>query len=125
MPDKKSILVDKIATAVIRMIHFENLPQGSSYAAYIEEKLHYNYTYLARVFSSARGLTIERFIIIHKIERAKEFLEYGNLSLTEISHLLFYSSPAHLSNQFKVITGLTPAVYKRNKDLNRKKLEGF
>lgn len=85
------------------------------YSAYISQKLNYNYTYLANLFSEVKGITIENFIIMHKIERVKELLIYDELNLTEISYLLEYSSVAHLSKQFKNMTGLTPTFFKNLK----------
>jgi AraC-like DNA-binding protein len=123
LQDKKSILIEKIVVTIIQMVHYENHFPKTNYSEYISEKLQYDYTYLANTFSEVKGTTIEHFIISHKIERVKELLEYGDLSLTEIAHNLHYRSIAHLSNQFKKITGITPSEYKGNKDLNRKNLE--
>ena len=108
LEDHKSILVEKIKTIIVEMVHLEdNLPKVN-FSAYLTAKLPYDYTYLANIFSEVRGSTIERFIIMHKIERIKELLLYNELSLTQISYKLNYSSVAHLSAQFKKITGLTP-----------------
>src|SRR5207245_1951397 len=81
----------------------------------VSEKLGYDYNYLSNLFSEVKGTTIEHYIISHKIERAKELLIYNELSLTEIAYKLHYSSVAHLSNQFKKITGLTPSFFKNMK----------
>lgn len=123
MEDKRSILVEKIKTLIIEMIHYsEELPEVN-YSVYISEKLHYNYTYLANLFAEVKGTTIEHFIIMHKIEKVKELIIYDELSLTEIASLMQYSSVAHLSKQFKKITGLTPSYFKQMKDKRRNPLE--
>jgi len=105
-------LIEKIKITVIEMIHFSEEPYPKKISDYISAKLKHDYTYLANLFSEVTGITIEHFIIIHKIERIKELLVYHDLSLTEISYILNYSSVAHLSNQFKKVTGLTPTFFK-------------
>jgi len=125
LDDKKSILIEKIKNVIVEMIHYtDELPQVN-YSDYISEKLNYDYTYLSNIFSEVKGITIQQFIIIHKIERAKELLLYNDLNLTEISYKLHYSSVAHLSNQFKKITGLTPTFYKKLKEKRNKNLENL
>ena len=94
-----------------------------NYSDYISEKLNHDYTYLSNIFSEVKGITIQQFIIIHKIERAKELLLYDELNLTEISYKLNYSSVAHLSNQFKKVTGLTPSHFRQLKDKRRSPIE--
>ena len=112
LDDKKSILIEKIKNVIIELIHYsEELPKVN-YSDYISEKLNYDYTYLANVFSEVKGISIQHFIIIHKIERVKELLLYDELDLTEISYRMNYSSVSHLSNQFKKVTGLSPSYYK-------------
>jgi len=123
LEDKRSILIDKIKSVIIEMVHYhEELPK-SNYSDYISEKLGYDYTYLSNIFSEVKGITIQQFIIIHKIERVKEMLLYDELNLTEISYRLNYSSVSHLSNQFKKITGLTPSYYKRIREIRFDDLE--
>ena len=123
MGDEKSILIEKIKNVIIEMIHYnEELPKVN-YSDYISEKLGYNYTYLSNIFSEVKGINIQHFIIINKIERVKELLLYDELNLTEISYKLHYSSVAHLSNQFKKVTGLTPSFYKQLKKKRRLNLE--
>jgi AraC-like DNA-binding protein len=112
MDDKKSILIEKIKNAITSMIHNSDELPKVNYSDYISEKLGYDYTYLANSFSEVKGITIQQYIIIQKIEKVKELLLYNELNLTEISYKLHYSSAAHLSNQFKKITGLTPSYYK-------------
>lgn len=123
LDDKKSILIEKIKNVITEMIHYsEELPK-ENFSDYISEKLGYDYTYLANTFSEVKGITIQHFIIINKIEKVKELLLYDELNLTQISYKLNYSSVAHLSNQFKKITGLAPSFYKQLKQKRRGNLE--
>lgn len=123
MDDKKAVLIEKIKNVITEMIHYSDEIPKMNYSDMISQKLNYDYTYLSNVFSEIKGITIQQFIIIHKIERAKELLMYDELNLTEISYKLHYSSVAHLSNQFKKITGLTPSHYKQLKDKRRIPIE--
>ena len=123
MDDKKSILVEKIKSAIIELVHYTEDPLKINLSDFLSEKLNYNYTYLANLFSEVKGLTIENFFITHKIERAKELIVYDELNLSEIAYKLHYSSVAHLSNQFKKITGLTPSHFKKLKNKRRNTLE--
>ncbi len=125
LENKKSILIEKIKNVITEMIHYSDVLPKVNYSDYISEKLGYDYTYLANTFSEVKGMTIQQFIIIHKIERVKELILYDELSLTEISYKLHYSSPAHLSNQFKKVTGLTPSFYKKMKQKRNKNLENM
>lgn len=123
LDSKKSILIEKIKNVIIEMVHYsEELPKVN-YSDYISEKLKYDYTYLSNIFSEVKGITIQQFIIIHKIERVKELLLYDELNLTEISQRMHYSSVAHLSNQFKKVTGLSPSFYKQLKKKRTGNLE--
>jgi AraC-like DNA-binding protein len=125
MDDKKSILIEKIKNVIIEMIHYaDELPQ-ENFSDHISKHLGYDYTYLANTFSEVKGITIQQFIIIHKIERVKELLLYDELNLTEISYKLNYSSVAHLSNQFKKVTGLSPSFYKKLKQKRKSNLENL
>ncbi len=123
MDDKKAILIEKIKNVVVELVHYEDEFPKMKKSEYISEKLNYDYTYLANIFSEATGTTIEHYIIIHKIERVKELLIYDELNLSEISYKLNYSSVAHLSAQFKKITGLTPTFFKKLKCKKRINLE--
>ena len=123
MDNKKSMLVEKIKNIIVEMIHYEDDIPKTNFSTYISSKLNHDYTYLANLFSEVTGITIEHYIIIHKIERVKELLIYDELNLTEISYKMNYSSVAHLSNQFKKITGLTPTFFKNLKDKRRSLLE--
>jgi len=115
MEDKKAILIERIKNVITEMVHYtDELPKENN-SDYISEKLQYDYTYLSNIFSEVKGITIQQYIIIHKIERAKELLLYDELNLTEISFKLNYSSVAHLSNQFKKVTGLSPSHFKQLK----------
>ena len=125
LEDKKSILIDKIKNVIIEMIHYDDELQQETYSEYISSKLGYDYTYLSNIFSEVKGITIQQFIIIHKIERVKELLLYDELNLTEISYLLHYSSVAHLSNQFKKVTGLSPSFFKKLKLKRKENLENL
>ncbi len=113
LDDKKSILIDRIKTVIIEMIHYSDELPKENYSDYISKKLTYDYTYLSNIFSEVKGTTIQHFIIVHKIEKVKELLLYDQLNLSEISYKLHYSSVAHLSNQFKMITGLSPSFFKK------------
>ena len=113
MDDKKSILIEKIKNVITEMIHYSDQVLKVNYSDFISEKLGYDYTYLSNLFSMVKGITIQQFIINHKIEKIKELLIYDELNLTEISYKLHYSSIAHLSNQFKKITGCCPSSFKK------------
>jgi len=120
MDDKKSMLIEKIKNLVVEMVHYTDELPDINISDFISEKLHHDYTYLASLFSETTGTTIEHFIIAHKIERVKELLLYDELNLTEISYKLNYSSVAHLSNQFKKVTGLTPTYFKQLRQFKRR-----
>lgn len=120
MDDRKSMLIEKIKNIVVELIHYSDEPLKLNFSNYLASKLNHDYTYLSNLFSEVQGTTIEHFIIAHKIEKVKELLVYDELNLTEIAYLLHYSSVAHLSMQFKKVTGLTPSHFKqlKNKRLN-------
>jgi AraC-like DNA-binding protein len=123
MDDKKSILVEKIKGVIVELVHYTDDPIKIKLSDYLSEKLNHNYTYLANLFSEVKGTTIEQFFLAHKIEKVKELLVYDELNLTEIAYKLHYSSVAHLSNQFKKMTGLTPSHFKNLKNKRRSTLE--
>ncbi|MBN2519689.1 MAG: helix-turn-helix transcriptional regulator [Bacteroidales bacterium] len=123
MDDKKSVIVEKTKNAVIELVHYTEDQLKINLSDFLSEKLNYNYTYLANLFSEVKGITIEKFYITHKIEKAKELIVYDELNLSEIAFKLHYSSVAHLSNQFKKITGLTPSHFKKLKHKRRSTLE--
>lgn len=123
MEDKKAIQIEKIKNAIIEMIHFSDEPLEQNYSDFLANKLEFDYTYISNLFSEVTGSTIQQFIIVHKIERAKELIIYDELNITEISYKLHYSSVAHFSNQFKKITGLSPVFFKTLKKRKRLSLE--
>ncbi len=125
LDDKKSILIERIKIEVIEMIHYSEELPNVNYSDYISEKLGYDYTYLSNVFSEVKGITIQQYIINNKIERVKELLLYDELNLTEISYRLHYSSVAHLSNQFRKITGISPSYFKKLKLTRKGNLENL
>jgi AraC-like DNA-binding protein len=123
--DKKGVLIEKIKCIIIETVHYSEEKIKVNLSDYISDKLNYDYTYLASLFSEVTGITIEKFYIGHKIEKAKELLVYNELNLTEIAYNLGYSSVAHLSNQFKKFTGLTPSHFKKLKNKRRLMLENL
>jgi len=123
MDDKRAMLIEKIKIVITEMIHYnEELPKVN-YSEYISKVMGYDYTYLANIFSEVKGITIEHYIIAHKIEKVKELLLYDELNLTEISYKMNYSSVSHLSTQFKKVTGLTPTFFKNLKIKKRNSLD--
>lgn len=125
LDDKKSILIEKIKVVITEMIHYSDELPFVNYSEFIAEKLGYDYTHLANIFSEVKGLTIQQYIILHKIERAKELIMYDELTLTQIADKLHYGSVAHLSNQFKKVTGLSPTFFKSLKRKKRVALENL
>lgn len=123
MDDKRAVLIEKIIHVITEMIHYSEEAPKINYSKYISEKLNHNYTYLSNTFSEVKGISIQQFIIIHKIERVKELLFYDELNLAEIAFRLHYSSAAHLSSQFKKVTGLTPSGFKLVKNQRRNPIE--
>lgn len=123
MDDKRGILIEKIKTIIIDMVHHSEEALEGNFSTYLSKKLHLDYTYMASLFSEVQGITIEQFIIAHKVERIKELIIYGELNMTEISWKMNYSSAAHLSNQFKKITGFSPSHFKHMTDKRRMPIE--
>jgi len=124
LDDKKTALVEKIKTTIIRLIHgSDNDILNTKLSVVLQETLQVDYHYLSTLFSAMEGLTIEKYVILQRIERVKELLQYGEMNLSEIADSLGYSSVQHLSQQFKKTTGLTPTGYKQLKDNNRKPLD--
>jgi YesN/AraC family two-component response regulator len=121
--DKKSVLIQKIKSSIIELVHYSEEQLHINLSEYLSLKLNYDYTYLANLFSETQGTTIEKFLIAHKIERVKELLVYNELTLTEIAKNMHYSSVAYLSTQFRKVTGLTPSYFKRLKGKRRSTLE--
>ena len=125
MDNKKSILVEKIKNAIIELVHYNEEQFKVSLSDYLSKKLNYDYTYLSNLFSEVKGTTIEKFYLSHRIERVKELIVYDELNLTEIAYKMHYSSVAHLSSQFKKITGLTPSHFKKLGNKRRDTLENI
>jgi AraC-like DNA-binding protein len=123
MDDKRAMLIEKIKNVIIEMVHYSEETIKINFSDFLSEKLDHDYTYLANLFSEVQGTTIEQFIIVHKIERIKELIIYGELNITEIAWKMNYSSVAHLSNQFKKVTGLSPSHFKQMKDKRRNPIE--
>jgi len=123
MDDKRAVLIEKIKNVIIEMVHHTDELIKINFSVFLSEKLNHDYTYLANLFSEVQGTTIEQFIISHKIERIKELMIYGELNITEIAWKMNYSSVAHLSNQFKKVTGLSPSHFKQLKDKRRSPIE--
>ncbi|MBA4410907.1 MAG: AraC family transcriptional regulator [Odoribacter sp.] len=123
MDDKRAILIERIKNTIVEMVHHSNEVIKTNFSNYLSEKLDHDYTYLANLFSEVQGTTIEQFIISHKIERIKELIIYGEFNITEIAWKMNYSSVAHLSNQFKKVTGLSPTHFKQLKEKRRSPIE--
>jgi len=115
LEDRKTILMERIKNLIVEIVYSPELLRNGSYSDFIARRLHYHYTYLSNIFSRMMGTTIEQYLIVCKIERAKELISYDELNLTEISFQLNYCSMAHMSNQFKKITGLTPSQFRKMK----------
>ncbi len=123
MYDEKAILIEKIINIIVEMVHYADEYPDINFSAFLSEKMGQDYHKMAEMFSRTKGMTIEHFIILHKVERVKELIMYDNLNFTEISYKMHYSSVAHLSKQFKQITGLTPTFFKSMSKNTRKNLE--
>jgi AraC-like DNA-binding protein len=123
MDDKRAVLIEKIKNIIIEMVHYSDELIKINFSDFLSEKLNHDYTYMANLFSEVQGTTIEQFIISHKIERIKELIIYDELNITEIAWKMNYSSVAHLSHQFKKVTGLSPSHFKQMKDKRRSPIE--
>lgn len=123
MDDKRSVLIERIKNTIVEMVHHSDEMIKTNFSDFLSKKLNHDYTYLANLFSEVQGTTIEKFIISHKIERIKELIIYDELNITEIAWKMNYSSVAHLSNQFKKITGLSPSHFKQLKTKRRSPIE--
>jgi AraC family transcriptional regulator len=111
--DRNKQLVDKIKTLIIKKVHHEKLHQGFNWSKWLSENIYHDYRLLSHLFSALEGITIEQFIIKQKIEKVKELIAYDQMNFSEIAYALGYSSPAHMSNQFRKITGMTPGDFKK------------
>jgi AraC family transcriptional regulator len=122
--NEKDKLVDQVKTRVIELVHYSDLNEiKQSLISIIAADLNREYSYLSRLFSEVEGITIEKYIIQQKVEKVKELLQYGELNMNEIAFKMGYSSSAHLSTQFKSVTGLSPTQYKANAAIGRKPLD--
>lgn len=122
--DKKARLIEQIKNLIIQKIHHsESLDMKLNWSAYLSDELHYDYNYLSSLFSSVEGVTLEQYIIKQKIEKVKELIVYDELNISEIANQLAYSSVAHLSAQFKKITGLSPSAFKKSHQHARKAID--
>jgi AraC-like DNA-binding protein len=119
MDDRKKILIEKIKAVIVEFVHYREEPLTIKFSSYLSEKMHQDYGYLANLFSQVQGTTIEKYLLTHKIERVKELLVYNGLTLTQIANQMNYSSVAHLSAQFKKITGLTPSHFIELKEVRK------
>ena len=124
LDDRKSTIIIQIKSCIIKYIHSDDeAVMNRKLSVMLSEKLETDYNYLSALFSSIEGITIEKYVILQRVERAKELLEYNELSLSEIADKLFYSSVQHLSQQFKKVTGLTPSQYKQSAETGRRPLD--
>jgi AraC-like DNA-binding protein len=123
MDDKRAVLIERIKNAIIEMVHHTDEMIKMNFSDHLSKKLDHDYTYLANLFSEVQGTTIEQFIIAHKVERIKELIIYDELNITEIAWKMNYSSVAHLSNQFKKVTGLSPSHFKQLREKRRNPIE--
>lgn len=123
MFDKKAILIEKMINIIVEMVHYSDELPNVNFSTFLSEKMKQDYHKMAELFSKTKGVTVEHFIILHKIEKVKELIIYDDLSLTEIAFKMHYSSVAHLSRQFKQITGLTPSFFKSLSKRSRNSLE--
>lgn len=121
--DRRTVLLEQLRNAVVDLVHYHDNTLRTNLSDYISEKFHSDYGALSRLFSEVNGITLEKYYIAQKIERVKELLVYGELSLGEIADKLNYSSTAHLSAQFKGVTGITPSEFRRLNDKARKPLD--
>lgn len=121
--DKKNQLVEQIKNLIVNLIHYNEEPLKINLSDYISEHIRHDYNYISNIFSEEEGTTIEKYLIAQKIEKAKELLEYNELTLSQIAFNLNYSSVAHLSSQFKKVTGMTPSQFKKSETNKRNPLD--
>ncbi|MEP5614452.1 MAG: AraC family transcriptional regulator [Cyclobacteriaceae bacterium] len=125
LEDKNSQLIENIKSLLVDQIHYKDKPLNTNYSTYLEKEIGKDYNTLSSLFSSVEGVTIERYIILQKLEKIKELLIYDEINLSQIAHRLGYSSVQHLSNQFKKNTGMTPTEFRRLQDPDRKTLDNI
>ncbi len=125
LDDKSTRTIDKIKTVIIEYVHYGTGNERRKFSEVIASELHKDYSYLSKLFSEIEGITIEKYVINQKIEKVKELIVYDELSLTEIAYQLGYSSVAHLSSQFKKVTGLSPSHFKNMPGAKRRTLDSL
>lgn len=123
LADRRQQTAELIRAAVIRLVHYRDNRSETNLSDYLQQELHMEYSSLSKLFSEVTGMTVERFYIEQRIERVKELLTYGELTLTQIAFQLHYSSVAYLSSQFKMVTGFTPSAYKNLQRKDRRALD--
>lgn len=123
LDDKRSRIIEQIKTAIIELVHYEDNISKLKLSEYLKDKCHYDYSFLSKQFSEVNGISIEKYYIAQKVERIKELLAYDELSISEIAIRLQYSSVAHLSSQFRNVTGMSPSEFKRLKEHGREPLD--
>lgn len=123
LDDKRSRIIEQIKTAIIELVHYEDNLSKLKLSEYLKDKCHYDYSFLSKQFSEVNGISIEKYYIAQKVERIKELLAYDELSISEIATRLQYSSVAHLSSQFRNVTGMSPSEFKRLKEHGREPLD--
>lgn len=125
LEDKTSKTIEKIKNLIIDLVHYQNEKLKVNFSEFLANELYQDYSALSKLFSEVEGVTIEHYFIAQKIEKAKELLVYDELSLSQIALQLNYSNVAHLSNQFKKVTGMTPTYFKKIKEKNRKQIDAL
>lgn len=125
LEDKVSKTIEQIKNLIIQLVHYQKNPLKTNLSTHLSEKVRQDYSVISKLFSDVEGVTIEHYFIAQKIEKAKELLVYDELTLSEIAHALHYSNVAHLSNQFKKVTGFTPTQFKKTKAHLRKPLDSL
>lgn len=123
MSDRRTILIEKVKNTIVEMVHYADDMIKVNFSDYLSHKLNYDYTYLSNLFTEVQGINIQNFILLHKAERIKELITYDELTISEIAYKMNYSSVAHLSNQFKKVTGFSPTYFKHLKVRSRNVIE--
>lgn len=123
LDDRQTQLINTIKSLIIDQIHYQDEPSPHNFSTLLAEQLHYDYAYLSRLFSAVEGRTIEKFILAQKVEKVKELLTYDELTLSEIAFQMNYSSSAHLSAQFRKLTGMSPSNFRDLQQQGRKFLD--
>ena len=125
MNDRRTILIEKVKNTIVEMVHYADDMIKVNFSDYLSHKLNYDYTYLSNLFTEVQGTNIQHFILLHKAERIKELISYDELTISEIAYKMNYSSVAHLSNQFKKVTGFSPTYFKNHRETKRGIIEAI